>query len=124
MLDTSKVTALVGTVQPEAARAFYGDKLGLTFVSEDQFAIVYAGKNAQVRVSRVPAVVPAPYAVLAFVVDDIAAEIDAIVAKGVTMARFPVFQQDSRGAWTAPDGTKVAWMYDPDMNLCSLVQYA
>ena len=24
--------------------------------------------------------------------------------------------------WTAPDGTKVAWFHDPDLNLLSLVQ--
>lgn len=124
MLNAAKVTALVGTVRPEQAKDFYQNVLGLDFVSEDQFALVFAGKNAHVRVSRVPAVAPAPYAVLAFVVDDIAREIDAITTRGATMACFPVFAQDARGIWTAPDGTKVAWFHDPDLNLLSLVQYA
>jgi hypothetical protein len=26
--------------------------------------------------------------------------------------------------WTAPDGTKVAWFHDPDLNLLSVVQHA
>jgi len=124
MLNTAKVVAMVGTARPEAAKDFYQGVLGLDFVSEDQFALVFAGKNAHVRVSRVPAVAPAPYAVVAFVVEDIAAAVDAITVKGATMARFPVFQQDARGIWTAPDGTKVAWMHDPDLNLLSMVQYA
>jgi catechol 2,3-dioxygenase-like lactoylglutathione lyase family enzyme len=124
MLNAAKVVAMVGTVRPEQAKDFYQNVLGLDFVSEDQFALVFAGKNAHIRVSRVPAVAPAPYAVLAFNVEDIAREIDAITARGATMARFPVFQQDARGIWTAPDGTKVAWFHDPDLNLLSMVQPA
>ena len=122
MFDKAIVTAMVGTVRPEASKVFYKDVLGLSLQSEDAFAAVFAGKNARGRVSRVPAVAPAPYAVLAFTVDDIAAGVDALIARGVTMARFPVFQQDARGVWTAPDGTKVAWFHDPDLNLLSVVQ--
>ena len=54
MLGLATVTALVGTMKPEMAKAFYGDTLGLKFVSDDGFALVFEGKNANVRVSRVP----------------------------------------------------------------------
>ena len=66
MLGSATVTALVGTMKPEAAKAFYADVLGLKFVNDDGYAQVFEGKNARVRVSRVPAVMPAQYAVLAF----------------------------------------------------------
>jgi catechol 2,3-dioxygenase-like lactoylglutathione lyase family enzyme len=123
MLADAPITPLVGTMKPEASKAFYGDTLGLRFVADDGYALVFEGKNTRVRVSRVPAVVPAQYAVLAFTVDNIAAAVDALAAKGVVFARFGFFVQDERGVWTAPDGTKVAWFHDPDLNLISIVQH-
>lgn len=124
MLGSATITALVGTMKPELAKAFYADTLGLTFVNDDGFALVFEGKNARVRVSRVPAVAPAAYAVLAFTVDDIEKEVDGLTAKGVAFARFGFFVQDARGIWSAPDGTKVAWFHDPDLNLLSIVKPA
>jgi catechol 2,3-dioxygenase-like lactoylglutathione lyase family enzyme len=124
MLATATVTPLLGTMKPEAAKAFYADTLGLKFVTDDGFALVFAGENATIRISRVPAIAPAQYAVLAFVVADIEAAVDALAAKGVTFARFGFFPQDERGIWAAPDGTKVAWFHDPDLNLLSVVQHA
>lgn len=123
MLGSATVTALVGTMKPEAAKAFYGDALGLKFVADDGYALVFEGRNARVRVSRVPAIAPAQYAVLAFEVDDIEKTVDGLAAKGVLFARFGFFVQDARGVWTAPDGTKVAWFHDPDLNLLSVVQH-
>lgn len=123
MLGSATVTALVGTMKPEIAKAFYGDTLGLKFISDDGYALVFEGKNARVRVSRVPGVTPAAYAVLAFEVGDVEQAVDGLTAKGVIFARFGFFVQDARGIWTAPDGTKVAWFHDPDLNLLSVVQH-
>lgn len=122
MLGSATVTALVGTMKPEISKAFYQDTLGLKFISDDGFALVFEGKNARVRVSRVPGVTPAAYAVLAFQVDDIEKAVDGLTAKGVVFTRFGFFVQDARGIWSAPDGTKVAWFHDPDLNLLSVVQ--
>lgn len=124
MLGSAPITSLVGTMKPEAAKAFYADTLGLKFMTDDTYAMVFEGKNARVRVSRVPAVMPAQYAVLAFTVDDIEKIVDGLTAKGVVFARFGFFVQDARGIWAAPDGTKVAWFHDPDLNLLSVVQPA
>jgi catechol 2,3-dioxygenase-like lactoylglutathione lyase family enzyme len=124
MLGSATITALVGTMKPEAAKAFYTDALGLKFISDDGYALVFEGKNARVRVSKVPAITPAAYAVLAFTVEDIEKAVDGLVAKGVLFARFGFFVQDERGIWSAPDGTKVAWFHDPDLNLLSVVQHA
>ncbi len=124
MLAAAPFTPLIGTLKPDAAKAFYGDTLGLKFVADDGFALVFEGKNGRIRVSRVPAVTPPAYAVLAFNVDNIEAAVDALTAKGVLFARYPFFVQDAKGVWSAPDGTKVAWFHDPDLNLLSLVQHA
>ncbi|HEX8901140.1 VOC family protein [Vitreimonas sp.] len=124
MLATAPFTPLLGTLKPEAAKAFYADVLGLKFINDDGFALVFEGKNGRIRVSRVPAVTPPAYAVLAFNVDNIDAAVDGLTAKGVAFVRYPFFVQDPKGIWSAPDGTKVAWFHDPDLNLLSLVQAA
>lgn len=124
MLAAAPFTPLIGTVKPEAAKAFYGDVLGLKFVADDGFALIFEGKNGRIRVSRVPAVTPPAYAVLGFTVDNIEAAVDGLTAKGVVFARYPSFVQDAKGIWSAPDGTKVAWFHDPDLNLLSVVQHA
>lgn len=124
MLANATVTALVGTMQKEASTTFYRDTLGLKFIADDGFAAIFEGKNARIRVSRVPAITPAAYAVLAFQVDDIEKSVDGLTAKGVVFQRFGFFVQDARGIWSAPDGTKVAWFHDPDLNLLSVVQHA
>jgi len=124
MLGSSTTTALIGTAKPEIAKAFYRDTLGLKLVSEDSFASVFETKNLKIRVSTTPAVVPAPYAVLAFSVENIESVIDALGAKGVVFTRYPFLVQDAKGVWAGPDGVKVAWFHDPDLNLLSVVQAA
>ncbi|MGE0595819.1 MAG: VOC family protein [Hyphomonadaceae bacterium] len=124
MLASSQLTVLVGTVKPEVAKAFYGETLGLKLNGEDQFATVFETANAKIRVSKTPTVVPAPYAVIAFDVANIDQAVDGLAAKGVMFARFGFLPQDAKGVWAAPDGTKVAWFHDPDLNLLSLVQHA
>jgi catechol 2,3-dioxygenase-like lactoylglutathione lyase family enzyme len=124
MLASSTATVLVGTAKPEIAKAFYGETLGLKFLHEDQFAAVFATKNLKIRVSKTPAVVPAPYAILAFDVSDMEKSVDGLAAKGIVFARFGFLPQDAKGIWSAPDGTKVAWFHDPDLNMLSLVQPA
>ena len=108
----------------EIARKFYESTLGLKFIQDDGYAFVFDIGGRELRVSRVPAVMPSTYAVLGFVVPDIATTVDGLAAKGVKFERFGFFQQDARGVWAAPDGTQVAWFRDPDMNMLSLVQHA
>jgi len=124
MLAPFEISTLLATMKPDAAKAFYQDVLGLKFVTDDGFALVFAGKNMKLRVSRVPAMTPAPHAVLAWNVDDIGKAMDALAERGVVFARFGFLPQDAKGVWSAPDGTKVAWFYDPDLNMLSLVQGA
>jgi catechol 2,3-dioxygenase-like lactoylglutathione lyase family enzyme len=122
MLDAPKVQAMVGTAKAELAKVFYRDVLGLALRSEDAFALIFDGGGQNLRINRVPAVVPSTYAILGFHVGDIVKSARAIAAKGVVMERYTFFQQDADGIWSAPDGTKVAWFRDPDGNLLSIVQ--
>ncbi len=108
----------------ERARTFYADLLGLEFVQDDGFAIVFRSGNNMVRLVRMPAVTPAQFTILgweaAAAIED---EVRRLAAAGVSFLRFSFFQQDDLGIWTAPNGNKVAWFNDPDGNVLSLSQH-
>jgi catechol 2,3-dioxygenase-like lactoylglutathione lyase family enzyme len=123
MFASARLQALLGTARADAARTFYGETLGLKLVSDDAFALVFAAADGEVRVAKVPAVMPAAYAVLSLIVDDVHAGARELAQKGVRLERFPFLQQDADGVWTAPDHTMVAWFRDPDGNLLSITQY-
>jgi catechol 2,3-dioxygenase-like lactoylglutathione lyase family enzyme len=115
-----KLQALVGTAKSDAAKAFYEGVLGLRLVSDDLFALVFAVGDGQLRISKLPAVAPSAYAVAGFVVPDLAPVLARLTAAGVELQRFPFIPQDAQGVWAAPDGSKVIWFRDPDLNLLSV----
>lgn len=123
MLGAAKIVAFVSTRDPVRARAFYGGVLGLRFVSEDRFAVVFDANGTMLRVSITDALEPAPHTVLGWDVPDIASAVRGLFAKGVAFERYPFLSQDEVGIWTAPGGARVAWFKDPDGNLLSLTQF-
>jgi len=121
-LATHDPIAFIPTNNAEAARAFYETTLGLTFVSDDNFALVFriGPTNTMLRVVRTGAFTPAPFTIFGWETTDIEADVQALTAKGIEFLRFAYFEQDPRGIWTAPNGNKVAWFKDPDGNTLSL----
>ena len=118
-----KIISFVATVKPEKARLFYEKTLGLKFVSEDPFAIVFDVNGTMLRVQKVKEFVAAGYTVLGWEVADIRGEIEELAAKGVKFEVFPGIGQDELGVWTSPAGGKIAWFKDPDGNLLSVSQH-
>lgn len=123
MLGPAKLEAIVVTGDAERAKRFYGDTLGLPLVKEDDFALRFALGDAVLRVSKAPQAQPSPNPAAGFGVADIGAVVDGLVAKGVAFERYSYLEQDARGVWTGPDGTRVAFLRDPDGNLLALAQY-
>ena len=121
-LGSSKIIAFVGTGNPDRAKAFYRDTLGLRFVSEDQFAIVFDAHGIMLRVAIVPVLTPAKYTVLGWEVSDIAATVKELQKSGVKFERYGFMDQDDLGVWTSPSGAKIAWFKDPDENILSVTQ--
>jgi catechol 2,3-dioxygenase-like lactoylglutathione lyase family enzyme len=123
MLAGFDLVAHVGVADTARARRFYADVLGLPVVAEDPFAVTVDVHGRKLRLSAVQEPAAAPYSVLAWAVDDIEAVVDGLVARGVEFARYEGIDQDGRGIWTAPGGTRVAWFLDPDRNNLSLAQF-
>jgi len=122
-MDGSVVTFLL-TRRPEAALAFYRDTLGLRFVRDDGFALVFAVGDVTLRIARVKEFAPAQNTVLGWEVPEIGDAIRQLAGKGVALDRYAGMQQDEQGICTFPNGDKVAWFKDPDGNVLSLSQHA
>jgi catechol 2,3-dioxygenase-like lactoylglutathione lyase family enzyme len=122
MLGSVNIVAFVPTRDPEKARAFYVDTLGLRFVKDDGFALVLDANGVMVRIARAE-FTPAPFTILGWQVTGIEGVVKGLVGKGVQFERFGFFEQDELGIWTAPTGDKVAWFKDPDGNVLSVSQH-
>ena len=123
MLSTTNIIAFVPTRDAEKARAFYEGVLGLRFVKDDGFALVFDANGIMIRVAKAPEFKPAQFTILGWQVSEIENVVRELHKKGVHFEIFGFFQQDDLGIWTAPTGDKVAWFKDPDGNILSVSQH-
>jgi catechol 2,3-dioxygenase-like lactoylglutathione lyase family enzyme len=123
MLGSTDIVAFVPTKDSEQARSFYEGVLGLRFVSDDDFALVFNANGIMIRVVKTQQFTPAPYTILGWQVKGIENMVTALLEKGVHFERFGFFQQDDLGIWIAPNGAKVAWFKDPDGNTLSISEH-
>lgn len=123
MLGSTNIVAFVPITDGEKARAFYEGVLGLRFVKDDGFALVFDANGIMVRVAKVPQFTPAQFTILGWQVTEIEKVAAELHGKGVQFERYGFFKQDDLGIWTAPTGDKVVWFKDPDGNILSISQH-
>jgi catechol 2,3-dioxygenase-like lactoylglutathione lyase family enzyme len=124
LLGSSKLSAFSATANPERAKTFYRDQLGLTLVSDEQYALVFDANGTMLRVQKVKEVGDAKYTSLGWNVSDIEAMVQELEKAGVKFEHYNLPGQDEKGIWTPPGSTaKVAWFKDPDGNILSLAQF-
>lgn len=123
-LNGSPLVAFVPIADAVRAQDFYERRLGLTLVSSElPFALVFSVGGVMLRLTLVKDFTPARYTVLGWNVSNIDQVAAAMQDAGVGFVRYPGMGQDSRGVWTAPGGTRVAWFQDPDGNTLSISQH-
>ena len=123
MLGSTNIVAFLPVKDSEKARAFYEGILGLRFVKDDGFALVFDANGIMVRAAKMKDFTPAQFTVLGWQVSGIEDVVRALAKKGVHFEIFGFFKQDELGIWTAPTGDKVAWFKDPDGNILSVSQH-
>ena len=110
----------------EAARAFYGDKLGVEtrdggmgtlelVLGGGQHVTIYPKDNHE----------PATFTVLNFVVDDVEKAVDELTAAGIKMEQYgiPEMNQDAKGIARDPrGGPTIAWFTDPAGNTLAVME--
>ena len=112
----------VATAKPLEARAFYEGVLGLTFIEDSPFALVFDLHGTMLRIQKVSHVVSTTYTALGWQVSDIHEAVQMLTKAGVVFERYEGMPQDELGIWATPDGSAVAWFKDPDGNTLSLAQ--
>ncbi len=124
MLNKEEVICFAATKNPEKAKHFYSEKLALSLIEENQFALVYDANGTMLRIQKVQEHTPAGHTVLGWRVEDIYSKIKALVDQGVRFERFESLPQDEFAVWQSPSGALVAWFRDPDGNCLSLTQFS
>ena len=120
-LDTPMLFA--ATTNAKRARKFYEETLGLEFVADDPFALVFRIGQLNLRIQKVERKPEIGYTVLGWRVMDIQQSVRELSKAGVEFLRFNGLDQDADAVWTAPSGARVAWFKDPDNNTLSLTEY-
>lgn len=122
MLTTFPINGFVRISDPERARRFYEQTLGLAFDYENPYVVVFRSGNTQIIAQIVKEFAPVAATVLGWEVKDIETVVSALQKDGVVFERFEGMDQDELGIWTSPAG-KVAWFKDPDGNLLSVSEH-
>ena len=121
MLDTPMLFA--ATTDSKRSRKFYEEALGLKFVADEPYALVFRVGELQLRIQKVERKPKIGYTVLGWVVKDIQETVRELSKAGVEFMRYDGLGQDANGVWQSPGGARVAWFQDPDENTLSLTEY-
>src|SRR5450631_1927831 len=119
MLRDSKAFSGFTVDDVAAAKAFYGDTLGLDVSEANGMLTVHLAGGRDTLVYPKGDHVPATYTILNFPVPDIEVAVAGLEARGVTIEHY---------AFTAPRGINrrggplIAWFKDPAGNVLSVVQ--
>jgi catechol 2,3-dioxygenase-like lactoylglutathione lyase family enzyme len=104
-----------------AAKAFYGDMLGLRITEANGLLTLHIEGGTEILVYPKDNHTPATFTILNFPVADIDKAVDALTARGVQILRYDGFDQDERGVMRA-GGPPIAWFNDPAGNVLSVLQ--
>jgi catechol 2,3-dioxygenase-like lactoylglutathione lyase family enzyme len=106
-----------------AAKAFYGDTLGIDVTEENGMLTLHLAGDRDTIVYPKPDHTPATYTILNFPVDDIEAAVDELTAKGVQFERYEgtPAATDDKGIFRQ-GGPLIAWFTDPAGNILSVVE--
>jgi predicted enzyme related to lactoylglutathione lyase len=110
-----------------AAKKFYGDVLEVSIEEQPGMGMTLklAGGN-NVFIYPKPNHVPATFTILNFVTDNIDRSVDELIAKGISIEKYPDMpHQDEKGIGrgiVAKMGPDIAWFKDPSGNILSVLQ--
>jgi catechol 2,3-dioxygenase-like lactoylglutathione lyase family enzyme len=105
-----------------AAKAFYGDTLGLRVEEEHGMLTLHIAGGTEILVYPKEGHVPATFTILNFPVDDIDKAVDELTARGVRFERYPSMKSDEKGIHRESGGPPIAWFTDPAGNVLSVLQ--
>ena len=106
----------------QAAKAFYGETLGLEVTEAYGLLRLHLAGGTQVLAyPKGEQHVPATFTILNFQVEDIDAAVDELARRGVVFQRYPGLESDEKGVFRG-GGPFIAWFTDPAGNILSVLQ--
>lgn len=93
MLGTTDIIAFVPTTDGAKARAFYEGILGLRFISDDGFALVFNANGIMIRIVKVQQLTPVQYTILGWQVKEIEKVVASMQERGVHFERYGFFNK-------------------------------
>lgn len=120
---TGQLVSFVPSTDLDVSEMFYVDTLQFPKIDRDAFVLVIdGGGGARVRITLVQSRGETGYTALGWRVPDLDGTVERLRDQGVDFIRYNGMDQDEHDAWTAPDGSRVAWFRDPHGNVLSLMQ--
>jgi catechol 2,3-dioxygenase-like lactoylglutathione lyase family enzyme len=122
MLTESKAFSGFSVDDPEKARRFYEDTLGLRVSEEEMPGMLrlHLGSGADVLVYPKADHTPATFTVLNFPVPDVEKAVDQLTARGVRFEHYENPPTDEKGIMRE-GGPLIAWFTDPAGNVFSVI---
>jgi catechol 2,3-dioxygenase-like lactoylglutathione lyase family enzyme len=122
MLTESKAFSGFSVDDPEKARRFYEDTLGLRVSEEEMPGMLrlHLGSGADVLVYPKADHTPATFTVLNFPVPDVEKAVDQLTARGVRFEHYDNPPTDEKGIMRE-GGPLIAWFTDPAGNVFSVI---
>ncbi|MET8002935.1 VOC family protein [Nonomuraea glycinis] len=121
MFGTTKAYSGFSVDDIAAARAFYGETLGLKVSEENGLLTLHIAGDRDILVYPKDNHTPATYTVLNFPVDNIEKAADELVRRGVRFERYEGMEADEKGIFRG-GGPLIAWFTDPAGNVLSVLQ--
>lgn len=123
MLNDCRVTAIAPAADLDRARAFYADSLGLTPAEENEGGLTYRlGEGTELFLYPTEYAGRAGHTIAAFSVDDVAATVDELTARGVAFEKYDIPDMVWDGYVGSGPGMpgRVAWFKDSEGNIYAL----
>lgn len=121
MLKESKAFSGFSVNDLKAAKAFYGEKLGVEVKDGSEGLELHVAGGTPIFIYPKSNHEPATYTVLNFPVDDIEKTVDELGKRGVTIERYDDMKADEKGI-ARGHGMAIAWFKDPAGNILSVIE--
>ena len=121
MLSDKNAVATVAVKNLEAAKAFYGGKLGLTKVMENEEVVAFKTGGSTLFVYRSQYAGTNKATAVTFVADEVDDLVRKLKDKGVAFEHYDLPKMTRQGDVHVAGSMRAAWFKDPDGNIFSLV---
>ncbi|RSN01261.1 glyoxalase [Nonomuraea sp. WAC 01424] len=121
MFSETKAFSGFSVDDPAAAKAFYGDILGLEVSESHGLLTLHIAGGTNILIYPKPDHVPATFTILNFPVENIDKAVDDLTARGVHFQRYDNLKTDEKGIFRG-GGPLIAWFTDPAGNVLSVLQ--